>query len=86
MKKLLALVISVVAVVVFPASAMAAPRVFSVTATCVPVGVEGGLYLSHSTDVAGEAQQTAIVGLRQFLKFDEERCEPGTWEITVEPQ
>ncbi len=84
MKKLLALVISVVALVAFAAPASAAPRVFSVTATCEPVG--GGLYLSHSTDVAGEAQQTAIVGLRQFLKYDEERCEPGTWEITVEPQ
>jgi hypothetical protein len=84
MKKLLALVISVVAVAAFAAPASAAPRVFSVTATCVPVG--GGLYLFGSTDVAGTAQQDAIVGLRQFLKFDEERCEPGTLEITVEPQ
>jgi hypothetical protein len=84
MKKLSALVVSVVALVAFAAPASAAPRMFSVTASCVPAG--GGLYLSQSTDIAGEAQQTAIVGLRQFLKFDQERCEPGTWEITVEPQ
>jgi hypothetical protein len=88
MKKLLALVISIVTLGAFAAPTSAEPRQIHAFQSCVFIDSEGDVDVLQREALrpAGvEAQQFAIAGFNRGLKNRDAKCVPGTRQITIEP-
>jgi hypothetical protein len=88
MKRLLAVVISIVALGAFAAPASAERREILAFQSCVTIDSEGdpGVLQRESERPAGVAQSFAIAGFNRALKDRDAKCVPGSRVITVEPQ